>query len=84
MINQSTIEVSESELEDIVFKSCCKKKCIMKISEGTDYTKSFEYCRKSRAFINTAMFGYEEKSQRKHDIIQKLVEGKLKLSIHCE
>ena len=41
----------------------------MNISEGTDYTKSFDYCRKSREYINAAMFGYENQSQRKHDII---------------
>ena len=75
MINQLTIEMEQNELEDIVFNQCCLKKCVMKISEGTDFTKSFDYCRKSREYINTAMFGYEEKSQQKHDIIQKLVEG---------
>ena len=39
----------------------------MNISEGTDYTKNgTDY---SREYINAAMFGYENQSQRKYDII---------------
>ena len=61
--------MTKRELDEIVFKRCCLIKCVMNISEGTDYTKSFDYCRKSREYINAAMFGYENQSQRKHDII---------------
>ena len=59
--------MTKSELDEIVFKRCCSIKCVMNISEGTDYTKNgTDY---SREYINAAMFGYENQSQRKYDII---------------